>query len=137
MNDIITWIKLAFAGVCSGLSYVFGGMDALLSVLLIMIVIDYITGISAAIYRKELCSSVGFNGILRKAAILCIVACAHMLGQMMGVGEIRSAVIGFYIANEGISIMENATDLGVPMPEKLVYILKKFKEKEDEDDIRF
>ena len=138
MNDIITWIKLAFAGICSGLTYIFGGMDALLSVLLTMIVIDYITGISAAIYRKELCSSTGFNGILRKATILCIVACSHMIGQTMEIQEIRSAVIGFYIANEGISIVENAADLGVPMPEKLIYILKKFKEKEDTDnDIQF
>ena len=137
MNDIITWIKLAFAGICSGISYIFGGIDGLMSVLLIMIVIDYLTGISAAIYRRELCSRTGFNGILRKAAILCIVACSHALGQAMDIPEIRSAVIGFYIANEGISIMENAADLGVPMPDKLVFILKKFKEKEDEDDIRF
>ena len=138
MNDIFIWIKFAFAGVCGGISYIFGGIDALMSVLLIMIVIDYITGVSAAIYRKELCSSVGFNGILRKAAILCVVACAHMLGQAMDIPEIRSAVIGFYIANEGISIVENAADLGVPMPEKLIYILKKFKEKEDgNNDIQF
>lgn len=134
MTDFITWIKLAFAGICGGLTYIFGGLDTVLRVLIIMIVIDYITGVSAAICRRELCSEAGFNGILKKAAILCIVACSHLLGKAMGVSEIRSAVIGFYIANEGISIVENSADLGVPMPRKFIAILNKFKESEEHDD---
>ncbi len=132
MTDALTWIKLAFAGICGGLSYMFGGLDAMLKILIVMMVIDYITGISAAIYSKTLCSRTGYNGILRKTAILCIVACGHMLGEAMGAAEIRSAVIGFYIANEVISITENAADLGVPLPRRLVEILDKFsKEKCD------
>lgn len=134
MTDIFTWIKLIFAGICGGLTYVFGGLDAVLKILIIMMAIDYITGVCTAIYRKELCSRTGFNGILKKAAILCIVACAHMLGNAMGVAEIRSAVIGFYIANEGISIVENAASLGVPMPQKLIDILSNFKETEANTD---
>ncbi len=130
MSDIIIWIKLIFAGICGGLTYIFGGLDAVLKILIILMAIDYITGVCAAIYRKELCSRTGFNGILKKAAILCIVACAHMIGAIMNVAEIRSAVIGFYIANEGISIVENAVSLGVPMPQKLIDILNKFKETE-------
>ncbi|MBQ6998304.1 MAG: phage holin family protein [Clostridia bacterium] len=131
MSDIIIWIKLIFAGICGGLTYIFGGLDAVLKILIIMMAIDYITGVCVAIYRKELCSRTGFNGILKKAAILCIVACAHMIGEIMNVAEIRSAVIGFYIANEGISIVENAASLGVPMPQKLIDILNKFKETEE------
>lgn len=136
MTDIITWVKLAFAGICGLFAYIFGGLDAMLKILITMMVIDYLTGISAAIYKKELCSRTGFNGILKKAAILCIVACSHLLGNMMGASEIRHAVIGFYIANEGISIVENTADLGVPMPKKIIEILKKFKEaEEDKDDL--
>lgn len=134
MTDIIMWVKIAFAGICGWLGYIFGGLDAMLKILITMIVIDYITGVCAAVYRKDLCSRTGFNGILKKLAILCVVACAHLLGDMMGATEIRTAVIGFYIANEGISIVENAVDLGVPMPKRLIDILNKFKEGDDDED---
>ena len=135
MNDIFMWIKIAFAGVCGMFTYIFGGMDTILQILVIMMAIDYITGVCGAIFQKNLSSRTGFTGILKKATILCIVACAHLLGHYMGVGEIRSAVIGFYIANESISIMENAADMGVTMPKKLIEILKKFKSEEDDYDI--
>ena len=134
MTDIFTWFKFVFAFICGGLRYIFGGLDALLEILIILMAIDYITGVCAAIYKKELCSRTGFNGILRKASILCIVACAHLIGNAMGASEIRSAVIGFYIANESISIVENAISLGVPMPKKFVDILIKFKETEEKTD---
>ncbi len=134
MTDVFTWIKLIFAGLCSLLAYIFGGLDAFLKILIIMMAIDYITGVCTAVYRKELCSRKGFNGILKKAAILCIVACAHLIGYITDTSEVRSAVIGFYIANEGISIIENAAALGVPMPKKLIDILDKFKETEENAD---
>ena len=134
MTDFITWIKLVFAGILGGITYIFGGMDTVLKILIIMMAIDYITGVSAAICRKELCSSTGFNGRLKKAAILCIVACSHLLGNILGMAEIRSAVIGFYIANESISIAENSISLGVPMPKKFIDILNKFKESEERND---
>ena len=135
MTNIITWVKLAFAGLCGVFSYIFGELDAMLKILIAMMVIDYLTGVSAAIYRKELCSRTGYNGILKKAVILCIVASGHLLGQMMGASEIRNIVIGFYIANEGISIIENAADLGVPMPGKIIDILNKFRERNDDGDL--
>lgn len=134
MSDIFTWIKVAAAGICGMFSYVFGGMDTFLKILVIMMVIDYITGVSAAICKKVLSSHTGFTGIMKKIAILCVVSCAHLLGNAMGIGEIRSAVIGFYIANESISIVENSADMGIPMPQKLIAILKKFKEQEDNTD---
>lgn len=135
MNDIFTWIKLATAAILSAASYIFGGMDMIFKILIVFMAIDYITGVSAAVYTKKLSSRTGFNGILKKIAILCLIASAHMLGEVMGMEEIRSAVIGFYLANEGISIMENAARLGIPLPEKLVGILKQLKDKEEENDI--
>ncbi len=131
MTNLITWMKLIFAGLCGWLTYLFGGFDALLKLLVSMMVIDYATGVSSAIYKKQLRSKTGFNGILKKASILCIAACAHMMGAIMSIPEIRSAVIGFYIVNEGISIMENVAALGVPMPKRLTEILISLKEKED------
>ena len=131
MTDILTWVKIAFAGVFGAISFLFGGFDTVAQILVVMMVIDYATGICAAICRKDLCSRTGYMGIMKKAAILCIVACSHLLGKFMGVAEIRSAVIGFYIANESISIVENTSDMGVPMPKKFIYILKKFKDMED------
>jgi len=132
MNSVFTWIKLGCASVCGVAAYVFGGFDTILKILLIMCVIDYLTGVSAAIVHKNLSSKAGFNGILKKIAILCIVAVAHLLGGTLGLDQIRSAVIGFYIATEGISIMENAAALGVKMP-KLIAILKQLKDREDEE----
>ena len=134
MTDIFTWVKIFVAGICGMFTYIFGGMDTVLQVLVILMVIDYITGVSAAICKKVLSSHTGFTGIMKKITILCVVACAHLLGNAMGIGEIRSAVIGFYIANESISIVENSADMGIPMPKKLIAILKKFKEQEDETD---
>lgn len=136
MTNILTWIKIAFAAICSVASYAFGGFDAVLKILLIMCVIDYITGVCAAVFKKTLSSRTGFNGILKKAVILCVVACAHLIGDALGVEQIRSAVIGFYIANEGISIVENAARLGVPMPQKLISILKQLKDKEEQNGIQ-
>ena len=135
MTDIFTWIKVASAGICGIFAYAFGGMDTFLKILVIMMAIDYTTGVCAAICRKDLCSRTGFTGIMKKITILCVVACSHLLGNAMGIHEIRSAVIGFYIANESISIVENSADMGIPMPKKLIDILKKFKEEDKTDDL--
>lgn len=136
MSNIFTWIKISCAAFCSAISYVFGGFDTVLKILLIMATIDYVTGVCAAVFKKTLSSKTGFNGILKKAVILCVVACAHLIGDALGVAQIRSAVIGFYIANEGISIVENAARLGVPMPQKLISILKQLKDKEEQNGIQ-
>ena len=136
MTNILTWVKFSTAAVCSAVSYAFGGFDTMLRILLIMALIDYITGVCAAVFTKTLSSKTGFNGILKKIVILCVVSCAHLLGNALGVEQIRSAVIGFYIANEGISIVENAALLGVPMPEKLLSILKQIKDKEEQNGIQ-
>ena len=106
MDNIITWIKLA-AGVITGLlSYLFGGLDMLFTALLVCIAVDYITGVLAALYEKRLNSEVGFRGILKKVVILLIVVLAHMIENAAGITGIRDIVIGFYIANEGISVLD-------------------------------
>ena len=107
MENIITAIKIACGAIAAVLSNIFGGFDVLFVALLWCILIDYITGICAAVYQKRLNSEIGFKGILKKFVILCIVVLAHELAIVVGVPELRDLVVGFYIANEGISILEN------------------------------
>lgn len=137
MENIITGIKFACGVIAAVLSNIFGGIDALFTALLICVVVDYITGIMAAIYEKKLNSEVGFRGILKKIAILCIVVLAHELEVVVGVGGIRDLAVGFYIANEGISILENSAKMNVPVARNLAGILEQLKdklEKEDDED---
>ena len=133
MENIITGIKFACGVIAAILSNIFGGLDALFTALLICIIIDYVTGIMAAIYEKKLNSEVGFRGILKKIAILCIVVLAHELEVVVGIGGIRDLAVGFYIANEGLSILENAGRIGVPLPKKLMEVLEQLKSNGDEE----
>ena len=134
MENIITGIKFACGIVAAIVSNIFGGIDALFTALLICIVVDYVTGILAAIYEKKLNSTIGFRGILKKIAILCIVVLAHELEVVVGVGGIRDLAVGFYIANEGISILENCAKMNVPVARNLSGILEQLKEKLDKED---
>ena len=115
MDNIITWIKLAAGAIAGLLSYLFGGLDMLFTALLVCIAVDYITGVLAALYEKRLNSEVGFRGILKKVVILLIVVLAQMIGTAAGIEEVRDLVVGFYIANEGISVLENAGRMNVPV----------------------
>ncbi len=94
-------------------------------------VIDYVTGIISAYLRKEISSAIGFRGIAKKVFIMFLVAVGHIIDtKLVGDGTVcRSTVIGFYIANEGISILENSGNIGLPLPEKLISVLKQLKEK--------
>lgn len=125
---MITWIKMVCGAVAGLFSYVFGGLDMLLTALLICIVIDYVTGVLAAIYEKRLNSETGFQGILKKVVILLIVAVAYTVGHAVGADSVRDLVIGFYIANEGISILENAGRMQVPVAKQLASVLEQLKE---------
>ena len=100
-------------------------MDGLLTALLILMSIDYVTGIMCAIVDRQLSSAVGFKGICKKVLILMLVGVAHIVDlHVVGTGEaLRSAVICFYLSNEGVSVLENAGHLGLPIPEKLKAIL--------------
>ena len=124
-------IKYISGGIFALLTYLFGGFDLMLSILVSLIIIDYITGILSAICNEKLSSSVGYKGIFKKVGILIIIALAHLTGQSMGIEWVRSAIIGFYIANEGISILENIGNMGVPLPQKLLSLLTQLKEDND------
>ena len=129
MNNILTVIKMIFSAIMSSLSYLFGGFDGLLIALLFCIVADYITGVLAAIYEKKLNSQTGFRGIIKKVVILIIVALAVEISAVTGAESIRDLVICFYIANEGISILENAGRMDVPFLSKLKDLLEQLKDK--------
>ncbi|MBE7022643.1 MAG: phage holin family protein [Ruminococcaceae bacterium] len=115
---------------CTALTLLFGGLDAVLWTLIAFIALDYVTGIVVAVANKTLSSTIGFKGLLKKMVIFIVVAVGHLVGQVVEMQEIRSFVIGFYIANEGISILENAGKMGVSLPERLLSVLEQLQEKE-------
>jgi toxin secretion/phage lysis holin len=124
--DLI-WAKLQMAiSIIGGwIGYFVGGVDGLMTALIIFMAADYITGIMCAVADKKLSSAIGFKGIFKKMLIVMLVGIAHIVDiHVVGTGEaLRSAVICFYLSNEGISLLENATHLGLPVPDKLKSIL--------------
>lgn len=131
MNKVIQLISAIGAAVCG---FLFGQMDGLMYALIALMALDYLTGVLVAVAQKELSSKVGFKGIAKKVIILALVAVGHILDtHVLGGGAVcRSAVSGFYIANEGISILENAAELGLPLPKKLVDVLKQLRDDDDD-----
>lgn len=125
-------IQTGAAAICGLCGFLWGELDGLLYALIAFMAFDYITGLAVACIRKDVSSEVGFIGLAKKVFILILIAIGHLLDMhVVGSGSLcRSAVIGFYIANEGISILENAGNLGLPLPKKLVDILKQLKSKE-------
>ncbi len=119
----LVWSKIQIAVTALGgwLGYALGGMDGMLIALIVFMALDYITGVLCAIADKQLSSEVGFKGICRKALILMLVGIANIVDvHIVGTGSaLRSAVICFYLSNEGVSILENASRLGLPVPDRL------------------
>lgn len=110
--------------------YLVGGFDIAIQSLLIVIVIDYLTGIASAIYNKELSSKIGLKGIIKKFCYLLIVALSVVIDNLLGQnGLIRSLVIYFFVANDGLSIIENMAEMGVKLPQKLIDSLEQIKKK--------
>ena len=126
MKEFWNTIQIIFTGVGGWLGYFLGGCDGLLYALVVFVVVDYITGVMCAINNKTLSSAVGFKGICRKVLIFLLVGIANVLDvQVIGTGSVlRTAVIFFYISNEGISLLENAGHLGLPIPEKIKVVLE-------------
>ena len=135
MRDIWTYIQLAIAGIGGWLGWLLGGYDGFLYALIAFVVIDYLLGVMCAIIEKHLSSDVGARGIFKKVVIFSLVGIAHIVDQNIigDGGVIRTAVIFFYLSNEGISIIENATRLGLPIPEKLRDVLEQLKDGGDKD----
>ncbi|MGG1573437.1 phage holin family protein [Fictibacillus sp. NRS-1165] len=123
----------ALAGASAG--YFFGPMSPLLKALVVLAIIDYISGICASAYEGKLSSSVGFKGIIKKVLIFCIVAVAHSLDSIFGGEYVRDATIFFYLSNELFSIIENAGRTNIPIPEfirKGFLVLKRKSGKDEE-----
>lgn len=131
MKEFWNTIQLIFTAVGGWLGYFLGGCDGLLYALVAFVVVDYITGVMCAVADKKLSSEVGFKGICRKVLIFLLVGAANILDvQVIGTGSVlRTAVIFFYISNEGVSLLENASHLGLPIPEALKEVLAQLHER--------
>ena len=131
--DLI-WMKVQIAITALGgwLGYFLGGMDGLMIALIVMMTLDYSSGVMCAIIDKKLSSAVGFKGICKKVFILMLVGVAHIIDlHVVGTGSaLRGAVICFYMSNEGLSLLENAAHIGLPIPDKLRDILTQLHDKE-------
>ena len=137
MKEFWNTIQIVFTGIGGWLGYFLGGCDGLLYALLAFVVIDYLTGIMRAINDHTLSSEVGFRGICRKVLIFLLVGIANIPDvNIIGSGSVlRTAVIFFYISNEGVSLMENAAHLGLPVPEKIKAVLEQLHDSaEDKED---
>ena len=136
MKEIWNWTQAAIAAAGGGLGYFLGGWDGFLYALLAFVVIDYITGLMCAVLDKKLSSEVGFRGIFKKVLIFSLVAIGNIVDQsVIGDGSvIRTAVIFFYLSNEGVSILENAAHIGLPVPQKLKDILEQLHNRSDKED---
>lgn len=133
MKEFWNTIQLVFTAVGGWLGYFLGGCDGLLIALVVFAVVDYITGVMCAVADKKLNSEVGFKGICRKVLIFLLVGIANILDvQVIGTGSVlRTAVIFFYLSNEGVSLLENAAHLGLPVPEKLKEVLEQLHERSE------
>lgn len=137
MDNMVDVLRIAAAGIGGIATYIWGPWDALIIALVAMVVIDYITGVIKAAVQGKLSSAVGFRGLLKKVAIFLLVAVGVMVDRVIPATNeaVRSAVIFFYIANEGLSILENAGELGLPLPAALKKSLEKMRDKEEKPDI--
>lgn len=139
MKEFWNMIQVVFAAIGGWLGYFLGGCDGLIIALVVFVVVDYLTGILCAIADKSLSSKVGFLGIAKKVVIFMLVGVANILDvEVIGTGSVlRTAVIFFYLSNEGISMLENATHFGLPVPTKLKDVLEQIhdrsEEKEDDE----
>ena len=131
--EILKWLASLF---CAVAGFLWGDLNGLLFALIAFMVLDYGTGLLTAKITRTLSSKVGFIGIARKGLMLAIVAVGHILDAQVFGGDnsvCRSAVIGFYLANEGLSILENAGKLGMPLPKTLKRALEQLKDQDDQE----
>ena len=136
MKEFWNTIQMVIASIGGWLGYFLGGCDGLLFALMAFVVIDYITGVMCAINDRKLSSEVGFRGICRKVLIFLLVGIGHIVdAQVIGTGSVlRTAVIFFYLSNEGVSLIENAAHLGLPVPDKLKAVLEQLHDRSEKED---
>ncbi|ADI00474.1 phage holin family protein [Salisediminibacterium selenitireducens] len=135
-RELWHFAQVALVAVGGWVGWLLGGVDGFLYALLVFVIIDYLSGVMAAIVYRNLASQVGYKGIFKKVMIFFMVGIAHMVDSLViGDGSaVRTAVIFFYIANEGISIIENAGHIGLPVPDKLKKVLAQLNGKGTDDD---
>ena len=136
MKEFWNTIQFVFSALGGWLGYFLGGCDGLLYALIAFVVIDYLTGVMCAITDKKLSSAVGFKGIFRKVLIFLLVGIANVIDvEVIGTGAVlRTAVIFFYISNEGVSLLENAGHLGLPVPEKIRSVLEQLHDRAEKEE---
>ena len=136
MKEFWNLCQFLFTAAGGWLGYFLGGCDGLLIALVIFAVADYITGVMCAVADKKLSSEVGFKGICRKVIIFMLVGVAHVIAvNVIATGSVlRTAVIFFYLSNEGVSLLENAGHLGLPIPEKLKIVLEQLHDRSEKSD---
>ena len=136
MKEFWNTTQMVFTAIGGWLGYFLGGCDGLLYALIAFVVIDYIKGVMCAVADKKLSSTVGFKGICRKVLIFLLVGIANVLDvQVIGSGSVlRTAVIFFYISNEGVSLLENAAHLGLPVPDRIKTVLEQLHDRSEKED---
>ncbi len=135
MKTIWAWTQTAFAGIGGFLGWYLGGLDGFMYTLIAFVTVDYVTGVLRAIVEKKLSSRIGAQGIAKKVALFLVVGIGHLIDAYLlgGTGApLRTAVVFFYIANEGVSLLENASAIGLPVPEKLKEMLAQLHGKDGE-----
>ncbi len=136
MKGFWNMVQFVFSAVGGWLGWFLGGCDGLLYALIAFVVIDYITGVMCGVADKKLSSGVGFKGICRKVLIFMLVGIANILDmEVIGTGSVlRTAIIFFYISNEGVSLLENAGHLGLPIPQKMKDVLEQLHKRSESDE---
>lgn len=135
MKDYINTLQIIITAIGGYIGYFLGGFDGLIYALVVFVAIDYITGLMAAVIEKKLSSDIGFRGIFKKVLIFTLVGIGHIIDfHLIEKGSaVRTAVIFFYLSNEGLSIMENAAKVGLPIPEKLKTVFTELRREDRED----
>ena len=133
MKNILNYLQLIFTALGGYLGWFLGGVDGFMYALITFIVIDYVTGLMVAVLERKLSSEIGFRGIFKKVLIFTFVGIGNIIDVYLikNGSAIRTAVIFFYVSNEGISIIENSAKIGLPIPQKLRDILKQLNKEDD------
>jgi toxin secretion/phage lysis holin len=136
MKELWNIIQLDFAAIGGWLGWFLGGCGGLLYALIVFVALDYITGVMRAVADKSLSSEIGAKGVFKKVLIFLLVGIGHILDtQVIGSGSmLQTAVIFFYISNEGVSLVENAAHLGLPIPEELKGVLEQLHDRAEKDE---
>ena len=135
MKEFWITVQVIFSAIGGWLGWFLGGCDGLLYALIAFVVIDYVTGVMCAIVDKKLSSAIGFKGIFKKILIFALVGIGHILDtRIIGSGSVlRTTVIFFYLSNEGLSLLENAAYIGLPIPDKLKAVLEQLHDRDKKE----